>query len=241
MRDFIIVVALATIAFIVFWWRNRRQEIYPRTLKPVPTTVRTPRGRVTAHIQGPFEEPLTFPLPPEIACFFEAGKITVGGKARVAAYCVAKGVQWPQGYQPRDNDFLVFDQEEAERYYDSEDDYIWAPSVEAYFHAIDLVTNAVAVENGNLVISKRAWQAFSETNLIEISRPEGRELNELWYLALRAAVQAGYDIYVKQYLPRAGALRLSEEVLELLEVVPRGHYYMSIYKYKMSQIRSGHH
>lgn len=236
MRDFIIVVALATIALIVSWWRCRRREIYP--FVPAPRARRTPR--VTFDIQGPFEAPLTMALPPEIASLF-TNKVTVGGKARVAAYCLARGVQWPQGYEPRDNDFLTFDQEEAERHYDSEDDYIWAPSVEAYFHAIDLVTNAVAVENGNLVISKQAWQAFSETNLIEISRPEGRELNELWYLALRAAVQAGYDIYKREYLPRAGALRLSEEIVELLEVVPKGHYYMVIYNYKMAQIRSGHH
>lgn len=238
MRD-LIVVAFATIIFFVSWWRNRRREIYPfAPLKPVQAR-RTPR--VTFQIQGPFETPLTMALPPEIASLFTTNKVTVGGKARVAAYCLARGVQWPQGYEPRDNDFLTFDQEEAERHYDSEDDYIWSPSVEAYFHAIDLVTNAVAVENGNLVISKQAWQAFSETNLIRISRPEGRELNELWYLALRAAVQAGYDIYKREYLPRAGALKLSNEIVELLEVVPKGHYYMMIYNYKMAQIRSGHH
>jgi hypothetical protein len=180
-------------------------------------------------------------LPLEIARLFEADKITVGGKARVAAYCLAKRVDWPQGYEARDNDFLVFDQEEAERRAGEEDDYIWAPSVEAYFHAIDLVTNAVAVENGNLIVSKQAWQAFSETGIVEISLPEGRELNELWYLALRGAIQTGYDIYKREYLPRAGALKLSNEIVELLEVVPKNHYYMVIYNYKMAQIRSGHH
>lgn len=267
MRDFIIVVAwciaLATalqlaalliehglirpvVTLVISWWRSRC-EVYPRfrCLTPRPEHVEIyPRFRCT-HTWLSAKKVKRIPLPAEIACLFEADKITVGGKSRVAAYCIAKGVEWPKGYRPRDADYLTFDEGKSKSFWGL--DVIYAPSIEAYFRDIDLITNAVAVQSGILYISEEAWQAFSETGLINLnpnkilSLIQSKGWSGVEYLCLRAAVQAGYDIETKAYLPRAGALKLSPEVIRLLGLMEPGHWYMSVYEKKMAQIRSGHH
>ena len=268
MRDFIIVVAwciaLATAlqltalliehglirpvaTLLISWWRSRC-EVYPRfrCLTPEPEHVEIyPRSRCTHTIHSWPAKVKRIVLPAEIACLFEADKITVGGKARVAAYCVAKGVDWPQGYEPRDADYLTFDEKNSKSVWGL--DVIYAPSIEAYFRDIDLITNAVAVQSGILYISEEAWQAFSETGVINLnphkilSLIQSKGWSGVEYLCLRAAVQAGYDIATGTYLPRAGALKLSPEVIRLLGLMEPGHWYMDIYNKKMTQIRSGHH
>lgn len=270
MRDFIIVVAwciaLATAlqltalliehglvrpvaTFLISWWRTRR-EVYPcfprlTTLAPDHKPVELYPSSPCAHTWLSAKKVKRIPLPTEIACLFEADKITVGGKCRVAAYCVAKGAQWPKGYEPRDADYLTFDEKQSKSVWGL--DVIYAPSIEAYFRDIDLVTNAVAVQSGVLYISEEAWQAFSETGLINlnprkiISLIQSKGWSGIEYLCLRAAVQAGYDIATGEYLPRAGALKLSPEVLRILGLMEPGHWYMSVYEKKMTQIRSGHH
>lgn len=266
MRDFIIVVAwciaLATalqltalliehglirpvVTIVISWWRSRR-EVYPRFSRLTTSTL---APEYKPHSSSPCAHTWLsvkrIPLPTEIACLFEAGKITVGGKARVAAYCVANCAEWPEGYEPRDADYLTFDEGKSKSFWGL--DVIYAPSIEAYFRDIDLITNAVAVQSGILYISEEAWQAFSETGLINLnprkilSLVQSKGWSGVEYLCLRAAVQAGYDVTTKAYLPRAGALKLSPEVLRLLELIEPGHWYMDIYNKKMTQIRSGHH
>lgn len=266
MRDFIIVVAwciaLATalqlaalliehglirpvVTLVISWWRSRC-EVYPRFRCLTPEPEHKPVE--VYHAPGWLQQTAKVKrivLPTEIACLFEADKITVGGKARVAAYCVAKGVEWPKGYEPRDADYLTFDEKQSKSVWGL--DVIYAPSIESYFADIDLVTNAVAVKDGVLYISEEAWQAFSETGLINLnprkimSLIQSKGWSGVEYLCLRAAVQAGYDVTTKAYLPRAGALKLNPELIRLLELMEPGHWYMDIYQKKMTQIRSGHH
>lgn len=265
MRDFIIVVAwciaLATAlqltalliehglvrpvaTLLISWWRSRC-EVYPRCLTAEPEHVGIYPRSPCAHTWLPAKKVKRIALPTEIACLFEAGKITVGGKARVAAYCVANGAEWPKGYEPRDADYLTFDKKQSKSVWGL--DVIYAPSIESYFADIDLITNAVAVKDGALYISEEAWQAFSETGVVDLnprkilSLVQSKGWSGVEYLCLRAAVQAGYDVTTGAYLPRAGALKLSPEVIRLLGLMEPGHWYMSVYEKKMAQIRSGHH
>lgn len=193
-----------------------------------------------------------FVLPENIASQFPSGVAVVGGMARMAAHCMLSAKSWPEGYKPRDWDYLAFDPlipfgelrgGRAERVDGAEADRLVVQSFQSYCALLDLTSNGVMVVDGMLYLDKEAYQAFQE-GVVNI-RPENRALKDgisgLEYLCLRAAVQTGYDLALGVYHPRAGALKLDESMIQCLRVIRPDHWYMRTYLSKIEQIKSGKH
>ena len=186
-------------------------------------------------------------LPTSIAARFPASLAVVGGMARVAAWCLLNGEEWPEGYEPRDQDYLAFDPSipfgKLEGSCTPGVDILLAQSFRSYCAQLDLTSNGVMVKAGVLYMDKEAYQAFS-SGVVEIrtgNRALERGVSGLEYLCLRAAVQTGYDILSGVYHPRAGALRLDEHTLRSLRAIRPNHWYMGSYLEKLEQVKSGKH
>lgn len=188
-----------------------------------------------------------FMLPASIATRFPSGLAVVGGMARVAAWCVLGGHPWPEGYEPRDQDYLSFNPSvpfgEIEGECTAGVDRLVAQSFESYCAQLDLTSNGVMVQRGVLHMDEKAYRAFS-SGVVRIrtgNRAFERGVSGLEYLCLRAAVQTGYDLGLGVYHPRAGALRLDRHTLESLQEIRPDHWYMGTYLKKIEQIKSGKH
>jgi hypothetical protein len=188
-----------------------------------------------------------FMLPDDISGRFPSDLAVVGGMARVAAWCVLGGYPWPEGYQPRDHDYLAFDPSVPFGELRGEClpglDMLITQSFHSYCAQLDLTSNGVMVENGTLHMDEEAYQAFS-SGLVGIrsgNRALERGVSGLEYLCLRAAVQTGYDIALGVYHPRAGALRLDEYTIQCLRAIRPDHWYMGTYHQKLEQVKSGKH
>ena len=190
---------------------------------------------------------------------FPQGKIVVGGEARVAAYCLVHGQEWPRGYVPRDLDYLklataaeadgnvgILWNDKASAADGKHVDSMVVSSLEDYFNQIDQHTNACAViENQCLAITKEALFCFAnkETRL-NLEHPGlSKGGVAFWeYLALRACIQAGWDVrYCLQYR-RHAACKLHSSIERQLDYSSlKQNWYWSTYCYKMEQIKTGKH
>jgi hypothetical protein len=197
--------------------------------------------------QGEAVELMEFMLPSPIAQHFPATGAVVGGKARVAAWCLLNGEEWPEGYAPRDEDYLDFDPSvpfgELRGECTVGVDRLVAQSFQSYCAQLDLTSNGVMVSGGVLTLDEKAYQAFT-SGVVEIrtgNHALQRGVSGLEYLCLRAAVQTGYDIGAGVYHPRAGALQLDEHTLRCLRAIRPNHWYMGTYSEKLEQVKSGKH
>jgi hypothetical protein len=189
---------------------------------------------------------------------FPQGKIVVGGEARVAVDCLLHSKEWPATYIPRDFDYIrVADTDEAdgtsgilwnEKSEDAEGkhvDSMVVSSLEDYFNQIDQHTNACAVTNNKLSITKEALFCFAnkETRL-NLEHPGlSKGGVAFWeYLALRACIQTGWDVrYCLQYR-RHAACKLHSSIAKQLDYSSlKQNWYWSTYCHKMEQIKTGKH
>lgn len=188
-----------------------------------------------------------FMLPESISAHFPSGVAVVGGAARVAAWCVLHMESWPEGYEPRDQDYLAFDPSvpfgELAGSCEPGIDRLVAQSFQSYCAQLDLTSNGVMVQGGVLHMDEEAYRAFT-SGVVGIRSGNAalrRGVSGLEYLCLRAAVQTGYDLGLGVYHPRAGGLRLDRHTLECLEVIQPDHWYMGTYYKKLEQVKSGKH
>lgn len=190
-----------------------------------------------------------FVLPEHIAVHFPKGVDygVVGGQARVAAYCLFTGAQWPEGYRPRDQDYLILDPSIPYGQLRGEGlpglDVLAAKSFHSYCHQLDLTSNGVMVREGVLYMDNLAREAFlsGEVGLRYDNPAFKRGVSGFEYLCLRAAVQTGWDVRVGAYHPRAGALALDTEILAGLVGIEETHWYWETYVRKLEQVKSGNH
>jgi hypothetical protein len=192
-------------------------------------------------------ELVELPLPSSIARHFPLEEGVVGGAARVAAWCLLNAEEWPEGYEPRDRDYITFDPSVPFGELRGEClpglDRLVAQSFRSYCSQLDLTSNGVMVSGGVLTLDKDAYRAF-KVGVVEIRTGNAalrRGVSGLEYLCLRAAVQTGYDLSLGVYHPRAGALRLDEHTIQCLQVVRPDHWYMGTYLEKLEQVKSGKH
>lgn len=188
-----------------------------------------------------------FLLPTSIAARFPSGVAVVGGMARVAAWCLLSGEEWPEGYEPRDQDYLAFDPSvpfgELRGECTAGVDRLVARNFHSYCAQLDLTSNGVMVKEGVLHMDEEAYQAFS-SGLVGIRSGNAalkRGVSGFEYLCLRAAVQTGYDLALGVYHPRAGALKLDHYTIQCLRAIRPDHWYMGTYHQKIEQIKSGKH
>lgn len=188
-----------------------------------------------------------FMLPDDISGRFPHDLAVVGGMARVAAWCVLGGHPWPEGYEPRDHDYLSFDPSvpfgELRGECTVGVDHLVAQSFQSYCAQLDLTSNGVMVSGGVLTLDEKAYQAFT-SGVVEIrtgNRALERGVSGLEYLCLRAAVQTGYNLALGVYHPRVGALKLDKYTVQTLRAIRPNHWYMGTYLEKIEQIKSGKH
>lgn len=183
---------------------------------------------------------LELPLP--------AGRIVVGGEARLALWCYLNGKEWPEEYTPRDYDYLVITYKKSNPSRGipkrGETDFIKAPSVIHYFRNIDLLTNQVAVYKQKIVTTTDCVRCFRNGTLLV--NPNNKKLalkgqSYFLFLLMRACIQTGFSIEKKEYLPRVGALKLPVAYEKEALRVSKKHWYWERYWHKMLQIATGAH
>jgi hypothetical protein len=187
---------------------------------------------------------------------FPNGLNVVGGEARVAAYCLVHGQEWPSTYVARDLDYVrVATPEEA----DGNVGILWneksteegkhidsmaISSLSDYFSQIDQHTNGVAIlDNQYLKITDEALRCFLEKKTrLNLEHPRLRTVSFWEYLALRACIQTGWDVrYHKQYY-RHKACKLHSSIAKQLDYSSlKQNWYWSTYCHKMEQIKTGKH
>ena len=193
-------------------------------------------------------------LPCQLRVFPE-GEIVVGGEARLAAYCLVNNKPWPEGYIPRDKDYLqvapfsfASSKKKGILGNDGSDgvDRLIVSSVEDYFDQIDLHTNSCAVEkNSILICTDEALKCFV-TNKVRINYANPGLMSwkvSAWeHLALRACIQTGWSIEDQRYYPRHGACILHRTIkMQLDEQHLRSCWYWPTYVSKMLQVKTGKH
>jgi hypothetical protein len=179
---------------------------------------------------------------------FDSSRIIVGGEARLALWCHLKEERWPQGYSPRDHDYLVISREKSSPARGlprrGETDLIKAPSILSYFENIDLITNQVAVFRNRIVTTEGCVACFRRGSTVINGNHKKLALNGPSYfsfLLLRACIQTGFFIPDKVYLPRAGALKLPLAYEAEASRIHDSHWYWERYRLKMQMIASGSH
>jgi len=184
---------------------------------------------------------------------FPANEIVIGGEARLLAFSLIHNLEWPEGYTPRDEDYLLIVPGEEKGILRNEGqavtpdqvvDRLVVTSFENYFDQIDLFTNAVAVVNGStLKITDEALKCFVEGEVrMNLTHPKLRSVSYWEYLALRACIQTGYDVVGEKYHHRAGACRLHDSIKNQLDPQSlKDNWYWPTYARKLAQVKTGKH
>lgn len=185
---------------------------------------------------------------------FPENEVVIGGEARLLAYCLIHKLEWPRGYTPRDEDYLVEDPSSQKKGILRNEggptasgkvvDRLVVSSLEDYFGQIDLHTNAVAVVyNHTLKITHEALKCFLEKEVrMNLTHPKLKSVSYWEYLALRACVQTGWDVEGQRYHQRAGACRLHRSVKYQLDPASlRDNWYWPTYLRKLAQVKTGKH
>jgi hypothetical protein len=192
-------------------------------------------------------------LPNHLSHLFPAEKIVVGGEARVAAYCLIHGQEWPEEYTPRDKDYILIAEEEidgtgilsnevtveGEKHVDS----MVVSSIKDWLRGLDTINNGVWIQEGVLRITNEALQCYinNETK-INLGNPRLKNKNFWQYLALRACIQSGYDVRTMRTFHRYGACKLHTSIWKPLDYSSLlHHWYWPVYCSKMEQVKTGKH
>mgnify|MGYP007078950207 CR=1 FL=1 len=198
----------------------------------------------------------TIKLPNHLRRFPEE-RVVVGGEARVAAYCLVHRQEWPASYTPRDLDYLrIATPEEADgnvgilrnevttcgegKHVDS----MVVSSIEDWLLGLDTITNGVWVENNSVLkMTGEALLCYVKNEIrLNFQNPKLKGGGFWEYLALRACVQAGYDVRTLTTHHRHGACKLHASIWKPLnyERLVR-HWYWPKYCSKMEQVKTGKH
>jgi hypothetical protein len=197
----------------------------------------------------PQQKPLTIykrKLPHHIAKHYPANLRIVGGSARVAMYCYLHKKKYPEGYIPRDMDYLWYRKEKYPECSEGED-HIACSSLQEYFRKIDLHTNSVMVSDGYIHFTEAALDCYSN-GYIAVNKENNafafkgrRKHTTSQYLYLRMAIQAGYNVNTGKYIKRNCSLKLTPDASQYIDNIPKSHWYMETYNFKLVQIKTGNH
>jgi hypothetical protein len=179
-------------------------------------------------------------------------KAITGGQARLVLFCHLNDIPFPEGYCPRDVDYIKVQPSHSGRHRGiiknmSEkkgEDYLLVSSLWDYFYRIDLITNQVVFQGKTLYTTEECIDAF-RSGIVPINnwKLEKDETSINYdFLVLRACIQTGYSIEQQKYHHRYGSLKLSKEMEKNSLLITQEHWYWKTYQRKMNQIKNnGNH
>lgn len=185
-------------------------------------------------------------LPAEIAMMLPREQVVIGGTARVALWCLLNHKNWPETYEPRDQDYLIFGGKSRVGKGTRDTDYFATSSVAEYFRQIDLLSNQIAIFNGCIYTTESCIETFRR-GIISVNTENWRvtRCDQIYtdFLILRAAIQTGWDLYEEKYHHRWGALKMPPEYIETLKMYKTQEhaFYGDVYREKIEQIKKGSH
>ena len=178
-------------------------------------------------------------------------KAITGGQARLVLFCHLNDIPFPEGYSPRDIDYIAVKPDPSGKKRGiikniskkKREDYLLVSSYWDYFYKIDLITNQVILKGKKLYTTKECINAF-KNGIVPINNwklEKNKTSINYDFLVLRACIQTGYDIEAQKYRHRYGSLKLSKEMERNSHLIREDHWYWKTYQKKIKQIRNGNH